>query len=182
MGNDSVPAGDEIYTLGRGNCIGVGYEVSLAQTQQALSGEVAEKHHSVAEREALMEELDAIAQTGFEADELKATLASFALVEPWRIGETFADCWLSANRNCIFPWDTRLDHRTLKASLPGTDSVGLSRINGDILFAFNETKTSSHEQSPPSVMKGNKSPQYQLIKLIDSKEQRRQLVQNLGVH
>lgn len=159
---------------------GSGYLISLANMVAGLQGRISRAHHSTAHRNTLKSQLTELADTGFEIDELEATLSSFHGVEPWRVGETLAECWLEDHRECSFPWKNQHDIRSLKASLPGTDLVGLAENKGNIYFAFGEVKTSSDTNSPPQVVYGDKGLTFQVNSLKKSARQRRQLIQNLG--
>lgn len=179
--NHSIPQGNVEYSIGADPCCGWGFSLTRAEMCSALENRVRPSHHSAEELAALKKELADLAGTGFTSDEIEATMTSFTGMEPWRIGETLAECWLEDNRQCHFPWKTQHDVRSLKASLPGTDLVGITRYGGDIRFAFGEVKTSCDKHTPPRVIYGEKGLAFQIKNLRSSKAQRRQLIQNLGI-
>ena len=109
--------GTLIFHIGEFPCEGLGYAFNENETQNALVGRVAERHHSVQDRSRLKSELG-LNESGFDETEVDDTLASFVRMEPWRIGETFAACWFEHNRGCMFPWNTERDLRSLTRKSP----------------------------------------------------------------
>ncbi|MCL6444132.1 MAG: hypothetical protein K6T83_11865 [Alicyclobacillus sp.] len=181
MYGNSIPEGNVEYAIGVDPCCGMGFSLSCIEMRSALENRVRASHHSVEQLTALKKELADLADTGFASDELEATMTSFNGMEPWRIGETLAECWLEDNRDCHFPWKNQHDLRSLKASLPGTDLVGMTRYGGEVHFAFGEVKASSDTHAPPRVIYGEKGLVFQVGGLRACKDQRRQLIQNLGI-
>lgn len=177
-----IPLGNLEYFINEDHCCGRGYSIGEEETKQSLQGQIYNNHHLVEDLSDLREDMASLATTEFEQREIEATLASFSGMEPWRIGETMAECWLENHRNCVFPWRMQADIRSLKASLPGTDLVGMTSQDDIVCFAFGEVKTSGSDDTPPSVVYGEKGLPYQLKALYESDDQRRQLILHLGIH
>jgi hypothetical protein len=149
--NELMPKGISQFTIGASPCLGIGYSITKKDIENALKGKVYENHHSTDDLENLRFELN-LEDTGFGDAELNETFTSFNGLEPWRIGESFAESWLEVHRQCLFPWKTQFDIRSLKASLPGVDMVGITNRGNEQYFAFGEVKTSSDSNNPPGVM------------------------------
>ena len=74
--------------------------------------------------------------------------------QPWRIGESLAECLLEDREGAVFPYPYSRDAKSESASHAGPDLVGYSL--GDpggarAMFLFGETKTSDEERRPPRV-------------------------------
>lgn len=180
IGNELMSEGALQYDVGVHPCCGRGYAHSEAETSEYLAGRVARAHCSIDEFEELEAALQDLAVTAFEQENLRATLQTDVGTEAWRLGETVAECWLEDRRDCLFPWKTQHDLRSLKGSLPGADLVGLAGNGDNTCFAFGEVKTSSDKNTPPGVIYGQKGLTFQLRHLKLSERQRRQIIRNLG--
>lgn len=96
-------------------------------------------------------------------------------LEPWKIGEALAECFLEDQFGLLFPWNTNRDARVAKASLPGADLVGFITVNNGVRFVFGEVKTSWDSNIPPAVVYGRSGMTFQLEKLRDDSNSREQL-------
>ena len=74
--------------------------------------------------------------------------------QPWRIGESLAECFLEDHGGALFPYPYSRDAKSESASYAGPDLVGYS-LGGPggarAMFLFGETKTSDEERRPPRV-------------------------------
>ena len=118
----------------------------------------------VRDEDEFADELGALATTGMATEFLEEFLAAQPFPQDWEIGEALAECALEleVEREICWPWNTVRDRRTPRASLPGADLVGFCRQGGDAYLLFGEVKTSSDEQVPPRVMRGDRGMPWQL--------------------
>ena len=171
----TLTQGKEVYSVVDPPCIGIGYKWSAAELSAALHGPVAAILFDDEGKKDVQEVLSGIPETGFRRDALRRVLAAPRRIETWRVGEAIAETWLTAHRNCYFPWSIGRDKRRRGSSLPGPDLVGLySDDHGDCL-AFGEVKTSSEIRYPPRVMYGPEGLRRQLLDLRDNIATRRTL-------
>jgi hypothetical protein len=124
--------------------------------------------------------LERLPETQFAKDNLEALLTNNGAPEDWRVGEALAERYLTANRNCFFPWPDGRDERKRGSSLPSADLVGFQSSGGRERFAFGEVKTSSHAAYPPSATYGRHGLKQQMEDLRDCREVRDDLVRYLG--
>jgi len=168
------------YSLGSAPASGVGIGVAADELNAALSSSVANTVFDDFGMGAVRELLGGLADTEFVRDNLNALLNEDAAPEDWRIGEAIAECYLTENRECHFPWPDGRDERKRGSSLPGADLVGFQRENGEDRFAFGEVKTSSHAAYPPGTVFGRHGLKQQMEDLRDKREIRDGLVRYLG--
>ena len=110
--------------------------------------------------------LKSMQSTDFDVDNLKICFesAQSRYFKDWQIGESLAKVFLENTKNCHFPWPVSRDLKNLNSSLTGCDLPGVKLIGvDDYVLAFAEVKTSSQEDSPPSVMTGLKKQMECLI-------------------
>jgi hypothetical protein len=124
--------------------------------------------------------LESVIETNFEKEELKRILESQDEMEPWRVGEGLAECYLKDHRDCCFPWPDSRDERKTGSCLPGADLVGFKSTGDVIRFTFGEVKTSGENQYPPQAMYGRTGMKKQLEDLRDQVTIRDDLVKYLG--
>lgn len=86
----------------------------------------------------------------------------------WSIGESLAESLLIKTHEVIFPWNMKRDLRNPKASLSGADIVGFMPSEKGHFFVLGEVKTSSEDNHPPQVMRGDKGLTHQISKLANN--------------
>ena len=183
----TIAAGTEVYNVDADPVLARGLEYSVNDLNDALNGPVRavfEDDHGQSRIKSL---LDSVARTDFEKGQLAAILDEEPEPEDWRVGEAFAEVYLTDHRQCSFPWPDRWDERRRRSSLPGADLVGFEETDHVTLpfrFAFGEVKTSSEERTTqqgtpqsPQVAYGVRD---QLRYLRDSKSVRDALFQYLA--
>lgn len=121
-----------------------------------------------------------ITLTDFNKDKIESVLSSSVPQTNWRVGEALATCYLTEHRGCYFPWPSSRDARTPKASLPGADLVGFQQDGDEVFFAFGEVKTSSEEQFPPGVIRGESGLTGQIQKLFSDTDIQNTLICYIG--
>lgn len=127
--------------------------------------------------------LAGIPTTEFQVEKLQSVLDTNQAIEPWRVGEAIAECYLVAHRNCEFPWPGGRDLKNPKSSPAGTDLVGFqTHNNSSVRFSFAEVKTSGDPNHPPSLMYGRHGMKQQLDDLRDSSDVKNALVRYLALH
>jgi len=112
-----------------------------------------------------------LASTGMAEDFVKNFLAKSddEEVKHWQVGEALAEALLEDGHSVMFPWNTRRDERTIRASLPGADLVGLSTGPvEDAMLVFGEVKSSADTNNPPQVVYGKSGLVQQLEHLVDN--------------
>ena len=113
-----------------------------------LAGRVREWHYD--KRGAKEHIMNISGLTGFGATEVKKRLPPPGPpATPWRVGESFAQCFLEDCWFAKFPYPTSRDLKNPNASLAGADLVGFYHKDGETAFLFGETKTSHEEKHPP---------------------------------
>ena len=94
-----------------------------------------------------------VGMSGFERGIVDKLLpASPSNAEPWRVGESLAECFLEDYENARFPYPYRRDAKSERASHAGPDLAGYSLGSpggADAMFLFGETKTSGEARHPP---------------------------------
>jgi hypothetical protein len=171
----SIPAGNEVYRVDARPVRARGMQFTKRDAKRARTGAVAKLLGDEEGKARLAQQLGALPRTQFQTSGLQAILAAKSPAPAWRVGEAFAEAYLTAHHNCSFPWPFERDHRNENASLPGPDSVGFQK-RPELRFAFAEAKTSSEKQCPPSVMVGRKGMVHQLKVLRDSPKAKDRLV------
>jgi hypothetical protein len=167
------------YTLGTHPVTGVGIGVAAADLDAALAGPIAAAVFDNAGRDEMATLLGGLADTDFARDNLDALLNDEQELENWRVGEAVAECYLTENRDCYFPWPDGRDARKRGSSLPGADLVGFQRDGQTERFAFGEVKTSAEAAYPPGVVYGRHGLRQQLEDLRDHQTIRDYLVKYL---
>lgn len=152
-----------------------GMKFTKPEARRARTGSVARILRDEEGKARLAQQLGALALTQFQTSNLQEILAAKSPAPAWRVGEAFAEAYLTAHHDCSFPWPFERDHRNENASLPGADSVGFHK-RPELCFAFAEAKTSSEKHYPPRVMTGPKGMVHQLKALRDSSKETRPLV------
>lgn len=175
-----IAQGASCYARGASPCVGVGLAWSSAELDAAISGPVTAVLFDNQGKADLREMLASLAETEFEQSEISRILADQDEIEDWRVGEAIAETWLSAHRNCTFPWPDSRDERKSGSSLPGADLVGFKADGTGDRFAFGEVKTSAENRYPPQAMYGRTGLKQQLEDLRDRVDIRADLVRYLG--
>jgi len=178
----AVSQGTETYTIDIAPVRVRGLSYSDGELDSALTAEVADLVYDSSGKAAVIELLDSVATTEFEAAELKKILETTPVPEDWRVGEALAQVFLTQHRSSEFPWPASRDLRNPVSSPAGTDLVGFSEIGGLLRFAFGEVKTSAQKQWPPSLIYGRHGFKKQMEELRDSYEVRDALFRYLSHH
>ena len=71
--------------------------------------------------------------------------------EPWRVGESFAECFLEDRKGASFPHPYSRDQRNPLASPAGPDLAGYYTDGRETLFLLGEVKTTGDKSRPPGV-------------------------------
>jgi hypothetical protein len=159
-----------------------GLQYEDAECTALLQGAVRASMLDLEEQIRFLEDLTDLAglpATGFQSDRILADIQSIQNEDPqdlrtWRIGEAFAEVALESNFNVRFHWN-ELRNKT------GADILGFIEINGDVLFLFGETKTSSEiANRPPQVMTGALGIEVQLRELYTNAGKRMTLIRYLA--
>ena len=123
--------------------------------EQYMSGRVGPWHRDDEGAEIIRKMFRHVGQSGFERDKMTALLsASRHMLEPHRIGESIAGCFLEDYEGALFPYPYSRDERSASASPAGPDLVGYSLGGADgahATFLFGEVKTSGEGRRPPRV-------------------------------
>jgi hypothetical protein len=163
-----------------------GWLFESEEAQALLSVSVRDNLLDCEEQELFLEDFAGLNTTGFDSERVLADMQAVQEEDPidtrtWRIGEAFAEVALENHLGVRFHWNELRDARNPKGNKTGADIVGFIEANGDVLFLFGETKTSSEtENRPPQVMTGAKQMETQLRDLYNSEEKRRILIKYLA--
>lgn len=167
-----------------------GIQVDASEGEETLATAVKENLVDLEEKQRFQGDLEevkgAIEQTGFNApDELLIDIQALSNPEPedirtWRIGESIAEVIIEAGFGVRFYWNELRDARNPHGNKTGADLVGFIEINGEVLFLFGETKTSSELKRPPQVMTKSDGMENQLQDLNSNPNKRRTLIQYLA--
>lgn len=138
----------------------------------AMSDDITERARDVTFENDVADRLQDLASTGASTEWLAEFLdeATSNEVLPWQVGEAIAEAVLENNHGVNFPWNVRRDERNPRASLQGADIVGISDELQGCRLVFGEVKSSSDQNSPPSVVTGKSGLDKQLERLIDDKK------------
>jgi len=129
----------------------------------------------------LEEQLVELGDTGFDISSLRMQVVAPPAQKDWEVGEAFAEAALEDHHEAKFPWQTALDKRTPRASLPGPDLVGFHG-NPQPRFLFGEGKSSSEAACPPQVIvSGDDCLANQVRRLLTSSAHRQKLIEWLLV-
>lgn len=114
------------------------------------------------------EDMSELLTTDMAKETLQKYLSLIPEIQPWQIGEAFAECILQEEHGVKWPWNMERDKRTPKASLAGADLIGLIEISGKVYLLLGEVKTSEDPNSPPQVMYGRGGMIHQLDNLAEN--------------
>ena len=176
----TVPAGQDLYRVGRGPCSGTGVRWTAGQLDAAIGASVAAVLFDDEGTAAIDGMLAEVARTEAARASLRRALARPARVEDWRVGEAIAESYLRDHRSCTFPWPDARDERKRGCGVAGADLVGFGVDDAGDCLAFAEVKTSTDAARPPGAMYGRTGLKQQLADLRDNRGMRDDLVQYLG--
>lgn len=175
----TIASGTNQYQLGTTPVTGCGFSYSATELDSALShvAKIVFDDSGKAKIESL---LITLGDTDFEINEVKRILSNTKPLKDWHVGEALAQCYLTDQRNCYFPWPVSRDEKRSGSSLPGADLVGFQSNKSDYFFAFGEVKTSAQNKNPPGVIYGSTGLNQQLGNLKDDVKVRDEIVKYLG--
>jgi len=135
----------------------------------AMSADVKERALDLAYESEVASKLHDLASTGASAQWLAEFLQEAVSHEvlPWQVGEAIAEAVLEDSQGVTLPWNVRRDERNPRASLQGADIVGISDEPQGSRLVFGEVKSSSDQNSPPTVVTGKSGMDKQLERLIE---------------
>ena len=168
----TLAQGKKVYSVDAPMCTGIGYEWSDLELSKAINDRVTAALFDDEGRHDVEELLSGIVETEFEEKNLRRIFDNPRRIEKWRIGEAIAETWLTAHRNCFFPWPNSRDERKRNSSLPGADLVGLHSDDRGECLTFGEVKTSSQKRFPTTVMYGREGLRKQILNLRDKADLR----------
>lgn len=158
----TLVAGTEDYSLGTAPVTGLGISWTQEELDAGMNGPMPAAVFDDAGKADVTALLAGLAETDFEKDRLEQVLQTEAEPEPWRVGESIAESYLTHHRQCHFPWPDSRDERKSGSSLPGADLAGIQQDDQGHRFAFGEVKTSSEAKHPPNVLYGKEGLKKQL--------------------
>ena len=115
---------------------------------------VGSKHRDDPGAKIIREMFGRVGASGFGDSVLDVLLStSPSAKQPWRVGESLAECFLEDYEEALFPYPYSRAVKSERASHAGADLVGysLGDSNGKAMFLFGETKTSNDAKRPPRV-------------------------------
>lgn len=167
-----------------------GIQVDANECEETLATTVNENLVDLEEKQRFQGDLEelkgAIEQTGFNApQELLIDIQALNNQEPedtreWRIGESIAEIILDEHYGARFYWNELRDARNPQGNKTGADLVGVIETDGEVLFLFGETKTSSEMKRPPQVMSKSDGMENQLRDLSSNPKKQKTLIQYLA--
>lgn len=177
-----ISKGKTEYAQSHSRVIASGISHSITEYKQAISGPVASLVFDQRGTKRLTALLSGVSDTGFQVGGLTRVLdARRRKPEAWRVGEAYAEAYLTAHRACFFPWPDGRDERKSGSSLPGADLVGFRYDETkSAQFAFGEVKTSHENRYPPGSMYGRTGLRRQLGALKNRESLRDDLMLYLG--
>jgi hypothetical protein len=179
----TVAAGANNYEVHHSPVQARGLVFDQADLDSMLANEVREILLDIQGKQEIAGLLAGVVQTDFQSTALQGILDVSRLMDPWRVGEAIAECYLVAHRQCEFPWPGGRDLKNPNSSPAGTDLVGFQTYdNSSVRFSFAEVKTSADPSYPPSLMYGRHGMKQQLDDLRDSNVVKNALVLYLGLH
>ena len=176
----TVAAGADCYNLGANPCTGKGVAWTHDELDDAIVDPVASIVFDDKGDADLATLLSLVADTEFLQEKIAQILAPSHNVKNWQVGEAIAESYLTAHRNCFFPWPDDRDKRKAGSSLPGADLVGFHVDNTGYRFSFGEIKTSQDKRYPPGILYGRTGLTKQLENLRDDQSVRDDLMKYLG--
>lgn len=177
-----VAVGTEVYNADCLPVVARGLSYTEAERDAAIKGPVRALIEDAEGKARIKSLVDSIAPTDFQKQHLEEILTAEPENEDWRVGEAFAEVYLTTHKRCMFPWPDKWDERKQRSSLPGADLVGLQKTDHAQLpfrFAFGEVKTSHDGDHPPSNMYGRHGLKQQLEDLRNLKTLRHELFKYL---
>lgn len=141
------------YEITRRGVRGTGVQIELSGFAEYMGGRVRDAHVHALESDAMEDDLrEAGAAGDFDYCGLSEQMQAGVPVEPWRVGESLAGCYLEDCRNADI-YHSSLDLRNPRAVSTGADLAGYSTLDGRTVFLFGEVKTSAVSgKRPPPVM------------------------------
>lgn len=182
----TVAQGTEVYNADSSPVVARGYAYAQADLDSARATEIPALLTDEEGREDLSEFYEGIeGLTGFGKQQLEATLEPIEEEEHsigWREGEALGEAWLTAHKECEFPWPFNRDLRHHRASMPGAEMVGMSGSGpDDAVLAFGQVKTSKERRFPPqAVTERKKGLVTQMRDLRDNEKLKRTIVNYLA--
>ncbi|MGA2619421.1 MAG: hypothetical protein ABSF26_17575 [Thermoguttaceae bacterium] len=179
----AIAAGTEVYNADCPPVVARGVSYTGAERDVALKGPVRALVEDAEGKTRIKSLLDSITLTDFQKQNLENILKAEPEDDAWRIGEAFAEVYLTTHKRCLFPWPDKWDERKRGSSLPGADLVGFQETNhpqSPFRFAFGEVKTSNDGNHPPSAMHGRHGLKQQLEDLRNLKAIRQTLFEYLA--
>lgn len=180
----TVAIGTEVYNVDKGSVVARGQSHTASEHNSALDNEVRALIDDEDGRNIATSLMSNVSLTGFQTDSLKSVLKGSSTPKDWEVGEAYSEAYLTAHKDCSFPWSDRWDEKKEKSSLPGADLVGLQKTDHESLpfrFVFGEVKTSYEKKSPPGVMYGPEGLKKQTDDLRNDRQLRATLVRYLLV-
>lgn len=130
-----------------------GVEVASAPDfEEFLQSTVRKRFDANEEESDFQDIIQEIGASVLNPENLKEHLDNYELPtddRSWKIGEAVAECLLIDCEEILLPWNRSLDETNPNASLPGTDIIGFTEVDGEIRFFFAEVKTSWSKSSTP---------------------------------
>lgn len=177
----SVAYGKIEYQLTDSQVVAYGVSHTGEEMVNALTDEVHDRVYDLTGVNDLVNSImSGITETGFEKDILIENLTNSSSITEWEVGEAYAHAYIEDNCHAILPCNICRDIKKQGSSLPGADIVGLYRNNASVCFLFGEIKTSSDQQSPPSLMYGSTGLKKQLDDLCMDEKELLLLIRYLG--
>lgn len=166
----------------RDYCGYYGYEFMEPYIADHFHYEIKNKLFDISGTEELIKEFKDVLSTGFERDALSEifSIEGDLEIEPWRIGEAFAEFFLENEFGARFHYDHIRDARNINSYQQGADLVGFIDTGKDTVFLFGEVKTSEDINSPPSVLYGRTGLTNQLENLKNNERLKNNLIRYLG--
>lgn len=181
----AVAQGTKVYDADSPPVLARGYEYAQADLDAARATEIPALLADEDGHGGLADFCGALGLTGFAQQVLEETLEANEEEDHsrgWREGEALAEAWLTAHKECEFPWPFNRDLRHHRASMPGAEMVGMAGAGpDDAVLAFGQVKTSKDARTPPSVVTaGNKCLIQQMRDLREDEKIKKTLVQYLA--
>lgn len=168
---------EQVYhSNGSANAKYFGLQFHNEGLEEYLGDRVNKRFYDLEGTAAAIEEFSDLELTGFTRTSLAAIFSSQPSVIPWKIAETFVECYFEDFLNIQFPYNGSRDAKNPKASLAGADIVGFTYENDNVVLVFGEVKTSNDASYPPSVVYGRTGLKYQINDLISSWKTRSSLI------
>ena len=148
--------------------------------EKYLGERVNKRYYDMEGTAATVEEFSDLDLTGFERKSLVEIFTTHTSAIPWKIAETFVECFLEDYFDIKFPYNGSRDAKNPKANLTGADIVGMKYESDGLTLTFGEVKTSTDSSYPPSVVYGRTGLRYQINDLISNWKTRAGLIRWLN--